>query len=469
MTTEEFIQRAREVHGDKYDYSKVEYVDCKTKVLIICPKHGKFTQRPEAHYRMGHGCPLCGREKTVNSRKLWYKENIIIEAQKYNTQVEFKHGSGGAYCAAQRLGMLKYLHQFWQKDTKPRGYWTIEKCKEVAQTCVNRSDLLKKYPRAYKLLSDNNLLDVFFVNEKDKNAEIHCVYRYFFPQTNAIYIGRTLNRRIEKRDYEHKTSKTSSVLKYSNEKNLPIPDIEVLFDNLTCSESLIKENELVEVARQNGLLVLNVAKTGSVSGSAGAIGFGHLSYGFCYEIAKTCKTRTEFQDKNPSAYLKANKMGWSKDYTWFEEVHKPKGYWDVYENCYAEFVKCGSSLERLRKEKYTCYCRAAKNGFTKNWQKKRVAHNKKWTYETLSEIVKKYPRQTELQKHESGAYNALRKMGLLYEFYPRQNDKPFGYWNIFENVEKEAKKYKSRWDFGKNNGSAYDAALRNKWIDILFP
>ena len=60
-------------------------------------------------------------------------------------------------------------------------------------------------------------------------------------------------------------------------------------------------------------------------------------------------------------------------------------------------------------------------------------------------------------------------MGLLYEFYPKQNDKPFGYWNIFENVEKEAKKYKSRWDFGKNNGSAYNAAIRNKWIDILFP
>jgi len=39
---EEFIKRAREVHGNKYDYSKVNYVDSKTKVIIICPVHGEF-------------------------------------------------------------------------------------------------------------------------------------------------------------------------------------------------------------------------------------------------------------------------------------------------------------------------------------------------------------------------------------------------------------------------------------------
>ena len=313
MTTEEFIKRAREVHGNKYDYSKVEYTDYKTKVCIVCPEHGEFWQRPEQHYK-GRGCPVCGVNKCASARRIWTKENIIIEAQKYSTQVEFKHGSSGVYAAAQRMGLLQELHQYWQKDTKPRCYWTIEKCEEVAKECINRSELLKKYARAYVILSKNNLLDKFFVNEKDKNAEIHCVYRYLFPKTKAIYVGRTLQRRIEKRDYEHRTSKTSSVLKYTKKENLPIPDIEVLFDNLTCSESLAIENEIVEDAKQNGFFILNVAKTGVISGSAGAIGFGHLSREFCYNVAKTCKTKTQFQDKNYSAYLKANKMGWSKDY-----------------------------------------------------------------------------------------------------------------------------------------------------------
>lgn len=42
LTTEEFVQKAREIHRDKYDYSKVEYKNSNEKVCIICPKHGKF-------------------------------------------------------------------------------------------------------------------------------------------------------------------------------------------------------------------------------------------------------------------------------------------------------------------------------------------------------------------------------------------------------------------------------------------
>lgn len=42
LTTEEFIEKARKIHGNKYDYSKVVYVNSQTKVCIICPIHGEF-------------------------------------------------------------------------------------------------------------------------------------------------------------------------------------------------------------------------------------------------------------------------------------------------------------------------------------------------------------------------------------------------------------------------------------------
>ena len=48
-TTEEFIKDSIEVHGDKYDYSKSEYINAKTKIIIICPKHGEFEQKPNNH------------------------------------------------------------------------------------------------------------------------------------------------------------------------------------------------------------------------------------------------------------------------------------------------------------------------------------------------------------------------------------------------------------------------------------
>lgn len=55
---EKFIERAIKVHGDLYDYSLVEYVNQKTPVTIVCKKHGEFSRQPRYHV-MGSGCPLC--------------------------------------------------------------------------------------------------------------------------------------------------------------------------------------------------------------------------------------------------------------------------------------------------------------------------------------------------------------------------------------------------------------------------
>lgn len=53
-----FLEKAKKVHGDKFDYSKVNYVRYDKPVTIICPKHGEFTQTP-ANHMMGQGCPKC--------------------------------------------------------------------------------------------------------------------------------------------------------------------------------------------------------------------------------------------------------------------------------------------------------------------------------------------------------------------------------------------------------------------------
>ena len=49
MKKEDFIEKAKKIHGNKYDYSRVEYINNKTKVCIICPEHGEFWQRPNDH------------------------------------------------------------------------------------------------------------------------------------------------------------------------------------------------------------------------------------------------------------------------------------------------------------------------------------------------------------------------------------------------------------------------------------
>ena len=57
-----FIEKAKKIHGDKYDYSKVEYINSHTKVCIICPEHGEFWQTPNNHLH-GYGCPKCKSDK----------------------------------------------------------------------------------------------------------------------------------------------------------------------------------------------------------------------------------------------------------------------------------------------------------------------------------------------------------------------------------------------------------------------
>lgn len=65
-TTDEFIQQAKKVHGDKYDYSKVNYTGQNNDVIIICPIHGEFSQKPAKH-RSGSECRKCSGNYVPNT------------------------------------------------------------------------------------------------------------------------------------------------------------------------------------------------------------------------------------------------------------------------------------------------------------------------------------------------------------------------------------------------------------------
>ena len=80
LTTLKFIEKARGIHGDKYDYSLVNYKNNKTKVDIICPAHGKWSQVPNSHL-LGKGCIICGFTSTkINQPHTFTKEDFIIKA-----------------------------------------------------------------------------------------------------------------------------------------------------------------------------------------------------------------------------------------------------------------------------------------------------------------------------------------------------------------------------------------------------
>ena len=76
---DEFIAKAREKHGDKYSYDRVEYINVITPVIITCPKHGDFPMTPNNH-KAGHGCPTCARER-IKASLMDSKEGFITKAR----------------------------------------------------------------------------------------------------------------------------------------------------------------------------------------------------------------------------------------------------------------------------------------------------------------------------------------------------------------------------------------------------
>lgn len=80
FTTDWVINRFRSVHGDKYDYSRVSYVDTATNVIIGCSIHGWFEMSPNAHISQRQGCPACGRLAAATARR-WDAETFIAKAR----------------------------------------------------------------------------------------------------------------------------------------------------------------------------------------------------------------------------------------------------------------------------------------------------------------------------------------------------------------------------------------------------
>ena len=74
------IEKAKDVHHSKYDYSKVNYINAKTKVCIICPEHGEFWQKPSMHVLQKQNCPKCALINTSENRRKT-KEQFVEKAK----------------------------------------------------------------------------------------------------------------------------------------------------------------------------------------------------------------------------------------------------------------------------------------------------------------------------------------------------------------------------------------------------
>jgi len=88
LTTKEFIDKAKKVHGNLYNYSLVDYINYGEKVKIVCKNHGEFLQVPGSHL-CGNGCKKCATKKTTNNQRFTKKEFIDKSIKKHGKKYDY--------------------------------------------------------------------------------------------------------------------------------------------------------------------------------------------------------------------------------------------------------------------------------------------------------------------------------------------------------------------------------------------
>ena len=112
LNTEIFIKLAKQIHGSKYDYSKVNYKNANTNVSIICPVHSLFSQNPRSHLK-GFGCAKCSN-RTAKTTEDFIKESKQVHGDKYDySRVEYKSARDYVNIICPRHGVFRqraYIH-----------------------------------------------------------------------------------------------------------------------------------------------------------------------------------------------------------------------------------------------------------------------------------------------------------------------------------------------------------------------
>ena len=181
LTTEQFIERARAVHGDKYDYSKSVYVDSKSKIEIVCKKCGSFWQTPNTH-SSGSGCFKCGvvagRSKLRKSRDTVIQDFRDTHGDKYDySRVVYKNNLKKVEIGCEIHGF------FWQSPNTHRAGHGCPKCGRDRRRELTLKPLDKVLQDFKKAHGDRYDYSRMVYEASYKKIEIGCKEHGFFWQT----------------------------------------------------------------------------------------------------------------------------------------------------------------------------------------------------------------------------------------------------------------------------------------------
>jgi len=183
LTTEIFIKKAKLIHGDRYDYSLVNFVNHRTKVRIICKEHGEFSQIPNSHL-YGANCPDCSGVKKYTN-ETFIKKSKNIHNDKYNySLVNYINNDT-------KVKIICPIHGIFEQV--PSSHLIGRGCKRCACIKTNEnvkisiSDFIKRSNIIHNNKFDYSL--IITLNNVNDKVKIICPIHGIFEQVPAAHLG----------------------------------------------------------------------------------------------------------------------------------------------------------------------------------------------------------------------------------------------------------------------------------------
>ena len=161
--TIEFIEKSTKIHEDKYDYSKVNYIDAHTKIIITCKNHGDFQQTPASHLN-GKGCNMCCKSHKLNTKEFIEKAKIIHCDNYDYSKIDYKNSDKNV------IIICKIHGDFEQTPNSHLAGHGCNKCCIIMRSNKARKTLEEFITKA-KLIHEDKY-DYSKVNYKSSNTKI---------------------------------------------------------------------------------------------------------------------------------------------------------------------------------------------------------------------------------------------------------------------------------------------------------
>ena len=519
LTTEEFIKKSREVHGDKYDYSKVEYVNNKNKVIIICPEHGEFPQYPVNHIR-GKGCPKCAKNEAIKKITIWTYDACFEEAKKYSHRGDFKKGSPRAYSVARTNNWLKKF-EWLITINKPFGYWTKERVFEEARKYTMKHLFSKGCRGAYGAAERNGWLEemTWFeqpIPNKPRVWSKEAVFAFakqfetkteFRKANKGAYNVAWKNGWLEEMDWldtsvrePYTKEEVLTIARQYTTKNdfrKAVPNVYNIaqkkgwLEDITwfvTAQKYDRHNYCIYVYTDEGKKVAYVGltvdkKRRHYNHSTGYDKGGKVTkspvYQYFQSIGKPVPNPIYLEERLSASEAREKEHDWLMKYQEMGYILLNKG------KTGAGIGSLGSAAIKWTKPKVFkearkyqsrsefaikcvgAYTVAIRRGWIEQmtWMKEKWSHpTPKWTKEAVFEESKKYSSRREFEDNASSAYSKALQKGWLDNMpWLELKRKSWTREDVFE----ESRKYNSRSSFSEGSPGAYHIARREKWLDEM--